>query len=85
MINHTSIKSNYFKNKTNPYKLCINWITNKNLLYTTGNPTQYSVMAYLGKETKKRGAIGIHVTDSLCYTPETHTTLYINYIPINCF
>ena len=31
----------------------IKWITNKDLLYTTGNSTQYSVMAYMGKESKK--------------------------------
>ena len=29
----------------------IKWITNKDLLYTTGNSTQYSVMAYMGKES----------------------------------
>ena len=76
MINHTSIKSNYFKNKTNPYKLCINWITNKNLLYTTGNPTQYSVMAYLGKESKNNTttvAVDTRVTDSPCHTAGTNT------------
>ena len=76
MINHTSIKSNYFKNKTNPYKLCMNRITNQNLLYTTGNPTQCSVMAYLGKESKNitHGAVDIRVTDSPRQTPEpTHT------------
>ena len=28
-------------------------ITNKNLLYSTGNSTQYSVMTYMGKESKK--------------------------------
>ena len=27
----------------------IKYITNKNLLYSTGNSTQYSVMAYMGK------------------------------------
>ena len=26
---------------------------NKDLLYSTGNSTQYSVMAYMGKESKK--------------------------------
>ena len=31
----------------------IKQITNKNLLYSTGNSTQYSVMAYMGKESKK--------------------------------
>ena len=28
-------------------------ITNKNQLYNTGNSTQYSVITYLGKESKK--------------------------------
>ena len=30
-------------------------ITNKDLLYSTGNATQYSVMSYVGKESKKDG------------------------------
>ena len=29
--------------------VCIKQITNKNLLYTTGNSTQYPVMSYMGK------------------------------------
>ena len=33
----------------------IKWITNKDLLYSTGNSTQYSVMIYTGKESKKEG------------------------------
>ena len=33
--------------------LYIKQITNKDLLYSTGNSTQYSVMAYMGKESKK--------------------------------
>ena len=35
---------------TLPY---ITYITNKDLLYSTRNSTQYSVMAYMGKESKK--------------------------------
>ena len=31
----------------------IGWINNKVLLYSTGNSTLYSVMAYMGKESKK--------------------------------
>ena len=27
----------------------------RKLLYSTGNPTQYSVMAYMGKDSKKKG------------------------------
>ena len=33
--------------------LYIKQITNKDLLYSTGNSTQYSAMAYMGKESKK--------------------------------
>ena len=33
--------------------LYIKQITNKDLLYSTGNFTQYSVMAYMGKNIKK--------------------------------
>ena len=32
--------------------LYIKYITNKDLLYSTGNSTQYSLMAYIGKEYK---------------------------------
>ena len=28
-------------------------MTNKDLLYSTGNSTQYPVMAYMGKQAKK--------------------------------
>ena len=31
----------------------IKQITTKDLLYSTGNSTQYSVMTYMGKESKK--------------------------------
>ena len=53
----------------------IKQITNKDLLYSTGNSTQYSVMAYMGKDSRKRVNICICITDSLCCTPETNTTL----------
>ena len=33
--------------------LCIKQVTSKNPLYSTGNSTQYSVMTYMGKESKK--------------------------------
>ena len=58
--------------------LYIKQITNNNLLYSTGNSTQYSVMAFMGKESRKkknRVAICICTTDSLCCTPEINTTL----------
>ena len=40
-----------------------------------GNSTQYSVMTYVGIESKKRVDICICITDSLCCTAETNTTL----------
>ena len=55
--------------------LYIKQITNKNLLYSTGNSTQYSVMAYMVKESKneRRVDICICITDSLCCIPKlTH-------------
>ena len=43
-------------------------------LYSTEDSTQYSVMARKGKESK-RVDVCTCITDSLCYTPETNTTL----------
>ena len=48
-------------------------ITNKNMLYSTGNSTQYPIMTFMGKESKKR--VDICITDSFCCTPETNTPL----------
>ena len=31
--------------------LYIKWITNENLLYSTGNATQYCAMTYMGTES----------------------------------
>ena len=47
-------------------------MTKKDLLYTTGTYTQYFVRTYKGKESEK---IYICITESLCCTPETNTTL----------
>ena len=55
--------------------LHIKWITNKDLLYSTGTSPQYSVMVYMGKQSKERVDICIHRIYSLCCRPETHTTL----------
>ena len=33
--------------------LYVRQITNKDLLYSTGNSTQYSVIIYMGKESEK--------------------------------
>ena len=45
-------------------------------IYSTGNSTQYSVMAYMGKESKKEwpDMYMYYIIDSLCFTPETNTT-----------
>ena len=50
--------------------LYIKEVNNKDLLYSTGNYTQYLVVTYNGKEY-----IYIYITESLRCTPETNTTL----------
>ena len=55
--------------------LCIKQMTNKNLLYSTGNSTQCSVLTSMGKEAKKRVDLCIYVTNSLCGTAATNATL----------
>ena len=35
------------------FRSLIHFEFNKDLLYSTGNSTQYSVMTYMGKESKK--------------------------------
>ena len=54
--------------------LYLKYVINKDLLYSTGNPTQYSVTTYMGKEPEKKNSC-ICITESLCCTPETNTTL----------
>ena len=59
--------------------LYIKWITNKGLLYSTGNSTQYSVMTYMGKNLKKKNGYMCvyikYITKSLCCPPENNTAL----------
>ena len=57
--------------------LYVKHITNKDLLYGTGNSTQFSLMAYMGKESKqkKSGYKYMYITNSLCCTAESTTTL----------
>ena len=33
--------------------LYLKWITNKDLLYSTGNSAEYSIITYMGKEFEK--------------------------------
>ena len=62
--------------------------TNKDLLYSTRNSTQYSNDIY-GKKIWKWEAIlyayVVCMTESLCYTTETNITLYISSTPIKIF
>ena len=54
--------------------LYIKWITNKDLLYSTGNYTQYFVIACKGKESENE-YMYLYMAESLYCTPETNTTL----------
>ena len=47
----------------------------KDLLYNTGNYTQYFVITYMGKESEKECMYNVCITESLSCTPETNTTL----------
>ena len=54
-------------------------INDKDLLCSTGNYTQHLVITYNGKESEKEYMyVHMYVTESLCCTPETNTTLQIN-------
>ena len=60
--------------------LYIKQINNKDLLYSTGNYTQCLVITYNGKESEKVYIyifiyMYVCITESLCCTPETNTTL----------
>ena len=63
--------------------LYLKWITNKDLLYSTGNSAQCYVAAWMGGEF---GGEWIHVyvcmAESLYCPSETITTLLISYTPI---
>ena len=57
-------------------------ITNKDLLYSTGNSAQCYVAAWMGGESGGRTDTCICTAESLCCAPETITTLLIGYTPI---
>ena len=52
--------------------LYIKWITNRDLLYSTGNYIQYLAIAYNATEYEKEY---VCIAGSLCCTPETNITL----------
>ena len=62
--------------------LNIKQITNKDMLYSTGNSPQYSVMTYMEKESSKNKSdrqlcryMNIYKADSLCCTLKSNTTM----------
>ena len=57
----------------------LKWVTNKNLLHSTGNSDQYYVVAWMGGEFGGRMDTCVCITESLCCLPETITTLFIGY------
>ena len=56
--------------------------TNEELLYGIGNSAKYSVMTLMGKESEKRIDTCVCITESLCCTPKTITTLLNKHAPI---
>jgi len=56
----------------------IKQITNKNLLYSTGNFTQNSMVMQMSRKSKKRGDIYIYKHIYIY----TDTAVYSNHIPI---
>ena len=55
--------------------LCIEWINNKVLLYSTENYIQCPMINHNGKEDEKNKNVYICITESLCCIAEINTTL----------
>ena len=53
--------------------LCIKQMTDKALLYSTGNYTQYFIITHKKKESDVY--LHTHITETLCCIPETNTIL----------
>ena len=62
--------------------LYLRWITNKDLLYSTGNSAQCYVEAWMGGEFKGRTDTWICMAASLHCSPETITTSLTGYTSI---
>ena len=59
--------------------LYLKWITNKVLLYSTGNSAQRYMAAWMGGEFRGRMDTCMYYTaESLCYSLETVTSLFVN-------
>ena len=61
--------------------LCLKWITNKDLLYSTWNSVQHYVAAWMGGEFGGEMDTCICMAVSLCCSPEI-ITLLISYTPV---
>ena len=62
----------------NRYTLvCMKQINNEDLLYSTGDSNQYLMITYNGKYEEEYTHTHTHMyrTESLCYIPETNTTM----------
>ena len=61
--------------------LHLKWTTNKDLLYSSGDPAQCHVAAWMGGEFGGEWPHVICMAESLCCPPETITTLSANRLP----
>ena len=62
--------------------LYLKQITNRDLLYHTWNSAQCYVPGWMGGEFEGRMDTCTCMTESLCYSTETTTTLLVGYTPI---
>ena len=62
--------------------LCLKWITNRDLLWSTGNSAQCYVAAWIGGGGWGRMDTCVCMAESLRCSPETITTLLVGYTPI---
>ena len=60
--------------------LYLKWITNKDLLYSTGNSAQCYAAAWMGGQLGREWT-RVCMAESFCCPPETLTTLLTDYTP----
>ena len=75
--NYLTLEGTFKKNL-----LYLKWITNKVLLYSTGNSAQCYATAWMGGKFKGECICVLCMAESLCYSPETITTMLTGYNPI---
>ena len=61
--------------------LYLKWTTTRGLLSSTGNSARHYVAAWMGGEFGENGYVYMYA-ESLCRSPETITTLSINYFVV---